>query len=121
IAPLRAMLAALKDDPDCPPVALYWGMREESELYLADEIATLGAALEDFTFVPVLSRATEGWSGRRGYVQDAMIEDLPDLSEHALYLCGSPAMIAAARVRALEADASVNHIYVDSFHFAHNL
>ncbi|WP_199908099.1 2Fe-2S iron-sulfur cluster-binding protein [Celeribacter baekdonensis] len=121
IAPLRAMLAALRADPDCPPVALYWGMREQSELYLADEIATLGAGLEDFTFVPVLSRAAEGWSGRRGYVQDAVIEDLPDLSEHALYLCGSPAMIAAARGRFLEVGASVNHIYVDSFHFAHNL
>ncbi|PTQ66836.1 2Fe-2S iron-sulfur cluster-binding protein [Celeribacter persicus] len=120
IAPLRAMLAALKEDRDGPPVALYWGMREERELYLAEEIAALGAELEDFSFVPVLSRAPEGVH-RRGYVQDAVLADLPDLSEHAIYLCGSPEMIAEARGRFLEAGASVNHIYADSFHFAHNL
>lgn len=120
IAPLRAMLAALKDDPDAPPVALYWGMREERELYLAEEIAALGAELEDFSFVPVLSRAPDG-THRTGYVQDAVLADLPDLSEHAIYLCGSPDMIAQARRRFIEAGASVNHIYADSFHFAHNL
>lgn len=120
IAPLRAMLAALKEEPDGPPVALYWGMRTESELYLAEEIAALGAALDDFTFVPVLSRAP-GSPHRSGHVQDAVLADLPDLSDHAIYLCGSPAMIAEARGRFLEAGASVNHIYADSFHFAHNL
>jgi CDP-4-dehydro-6-deoxyglucose reductase len=120
IAPLRAMLAALKEEPDGPPVALYWGMREEDELYMVDEIAALGAELDDFTFVPVLSRASEGVH-RVGYVQDAVLADLPDLSEHAIYLCGSPEMIADARGRFLEAGASVNHIYADSFHFAHNL
>ncbi|AJE46889.1 2Fe-2S iron-sulfur cluster-binding protein [Celeribacter indicus] len=121
IAPIRAMLAALRDDPDCPPVALYWGMREESELYLAAEIAEIGAALEAFSFVPVLSRADAGWTGRRGHVQEAVLADLSDLPDHAIYLCGSPAMIAEARTRFLEAGASANHIYADCFHFAHNL
>lgn len=121
IAPLRAMLAALAKEPDGgPPVALYWGMREECELYLAEEIAALGAELEGFSFVPVLSRGREG-AHRTGYVQDAVLADLPDLSEHAIYLCGSPDMIAEARNRFLQAGASVNHIYADSFHFAHNL
>lgn len=121
MAPIYAMLAALKEDPDCPPVAVYWGMRDEDELYVADEIKALGEAFDDFSFVPVLSQAAKDGAHRKGYVQDAVLADLPDLSEHAIYLCGSPKMIADARARFLEAGASVNHIYADSFHFAHNL
>ena len=97
LAPLKAMLEALMDDPDCPPVWLYWGARSEADLYLHDEIQQWGARLYEFRYVPVLSRAGSGWSGRRGYVQHAVCEDFADLSEYAVYLCGSPAMIDDAR------------------------
>jgi CDP-4-dehydro-6-deoxyglucose reductase len=38
LAPLKSMLESLMDDEDCPPVSLYWGMRTEADLYLADDI-----------------------------------------------------------------------------------
>ena len=47
---------------------------------------------------PVLSRAGASWQGRRGYVQDAVLQDHADMSEHSIYLCGSPSMISAARI-----------------------
>lgn len=121
IAPIRAILEALGDDPDCPPVTLYWGGRTEADLYLADEIRRLGARLDDFRFVPVLSRADEGWNGRRGYVQDAAIEDAEDLSDVAAYLCGSPQMIEGAKRELVRHGCSRNHIYADSFLFRHNV
>jgi CDP-4-dehydro-6-deoxyglucose reductase len=119
LAPLKSMLEALMDDADCPPVSLYWGMRTEADLYLADEIRGWGERLYEFNFVPVLSRADAGWTGRRGHVQDAVEQDLPDLSEHAVYLCGSPAMIADAKRRFLARGASAAHIYADGFSFQH--
>ncbi len=72
-----------------PPVSLYWGMRQPEDLYLHADIPTWGERLYDFQYVPVLSRAGDGWQGRRGYVHDAALADLGDLSEHAIYLCGS--------------------------------
>ncbi|GAB1575346.1 2Fe-2S iron-sulfur cluster-binding protein [Bordetella petrii] len=117
IAPIKAILESLLDDDDCPPVSLYWGMRGEQDLYLADQIASWRDRLYEFDFVPVLSRPSGAWRGRAGYVQDAILQDLPDLSEHSLYLCGSPAMIQDAKTRFVRAGADAAHLYADSFVF----
>ena len=120
LAPIKSMLESLMDDPDCPPVSLYWGMRTEGDLYLHDAIPAWGERLYEFQYVPVLSRAGEGWDGRRGYVQHAVLDDIEDLSDYAIYLCGSPEMVTAAKSEFLAKGASANHIYSDSFLFQHN-
>lgn len=117
IAPIKAILESLLDDDDCPPVTLYWGMRDQRDLYLAEQIASWRGRLYEFEFIPVLSRPSAQWQGRTGYVQDAVLQDLPDLSEHAIYLCGSPAMIQDAKVRFVGAGAEAAHVYSDSFVF----
>lgn len=120
LAPAKAILESLMDDPDCPPVWLYWGARSEADLYLHDEIQQWGARLYEFQYVPVLSRPGTGWAGRQGYVQHAVCEDFADLSEYAVYLCGSPTMIDDARRHFLEKGASIDHLYADSFTFQHD-
>lgn len=117
LAPIKSMLEALMDDEDCPPVSLYWGMRTEADLYLHKEIQQWAARLYEFKYVPVLSQASAQWTGRRGYVQDAVMEDLQDLSEYAIYLCGSPAMINEAKVAFSHGGASLDHVYADAFLF----
>ena len=115
IAPIRSILESLMDDPDCPPVDLYWGMRSEVDLYLDAEIRSWEGRFEDFRYVPVLSRGGPSWPGRRGYVQDAVAADFDDLSEHAIYLCGSPAMIADAKAAFIGQGASAAHLYAEGF------
>jgi len=120
LAPIKSMLEALMDDPDCPPVWLYWGMRSAADLYLHDEIIRWGERLYDFQYVPVLSRADDGWQGRRGYVHDAVAADIGDLSEHAIYLCGSPNMIRDAKQTFMVLGAQAPFIYSDGFTFQHS-
>ncbi|KAA3649182.1 MAG: CDP-6-deoxy-delta-3,4-glucoseen reductase [Proteobacteria bacterium] len=81
------------------PMTLYWGARDRAGLYLADMAAEWEKTLPGFKFVPVLSDMTPGddWSGRTGLVHEAVLADLPDLSGHAVYACGAPVMIDAAR------------------------
>jgi CDP-4-dehydro-6-deoxyglucose reductase, E3 len=117
LSPIKCILESLMDDPDCPPVWLYWGARTEADLYLHDEIAKWGERLYEFQYVPVLSRAGASWQGRRGHVQQAVVADHPDMSEHSVYLCGSPLMINDAKRAFIERGASVDHIYVDGFNF----
>jgi CDP-4-dehydro-6-deoxyglucose reductase len=117
ISPIKCILESLMDDRDCPPVSLYWGMRTEADLYLDAEIRTWASRLYEFQYVPVLSRADASWRGRRGHVQNAVLEDFEDLSEHSIYLCGSPAMINDAKSAFMGRGASVDHIYVDGFSF----
>lgn len=117
IAPIKAMLEALLDDPDCPPVSLYWGMRTAQELYLGETIAGWAGRLYEFRYVPVLSRPDASWAGRRGHVQEAVLEDFPSLAEHSVYLCGSPSMIAQAKAAFAARGASPLHLYADGFSF----
>jgi CDP-4-dehydro-6-deoxyglucose reductase, E3 len=119
VAPLASMLAAMLEAGDSPPIDLYWGARTQRDLYLHEHFVQLAARHEDFRYVPVLSRACDSWEGVRGYVQDAVLADHADLSEHAMYLCGSPAMIADARRAFLARGASVRYLYADSFTFQH--
>jgi len=120
IAPLRSMLAEMFASGDTPPIELYWGGRTHDTLYLHDELTQLAQQHEDFRYVPVLSRPDATWRGARGYVQDAVVAAHPDLSEHALYLCGSPVMIADASRAFVAHGASVRYLYVDSFTFQHS-
>jgi len=120
LAPIKSILESLMDDPDCPPSLLYWGAREPGGLYLHDDIARWGARLPEFAYRPVLSRPGAGWEGRQGYVQDAVIADIDDLSDYSIYLCGSPTMVASAKAAFVANGASLNHIYADSFLFQHN-
>lgn len=119
IAPIRAMLEGLLDDDNCPPISLYWGMRDASELYLAEELESWKSRLFEFDFHPVLSRASGDWQGDRGHVQDAISRDLPDLSEHIVYICGAPAMVADVKRLALGLGTPVEHIFTDSFAVVH--
>ncbi len=120
LAPIKSILESLMDDSECPPVRLYRGARTAEDLYLHNEIAAWRDRLCEFQYCPVLSRGETGWEGRRGYVQNAVSEDIDELSEYAIYLCGSPDMVAAAKRLFISNGASINHIYTDSFLFQHN-
>ena len=81
------------------PMTLYWGSRDLAGLYQLELARSWEALLPGFRCIPVLSDATpaDAWSGRSGLAHHALMADLPDLSGHEVYACGSPAMIDAAR------------------------
>lgn len=97
IAPILSMLRYAVARKITRPMHLYWGGRTPADLYCDDQLQGLVAQLP-LTYVPVVSRppAESGWTGATGYVQHAVLRDLPDLSGHQAYACGSPAMVEAA-------------------------
>ena len=97
IAPVLSILRYAVARKIGRPMHLYWGGRRPTDLYLNEVVRDLAAKLP-LTYVPVLSRpqAEDQWSGFIGYVQQAVLRDLPDLSHHQVYACGSPAMVEAA-------------------------
>ena len=90
-----------RDEPDRParPVRLYWGCRARRDLYLPQLPEQWAREQPNFTYVPVLSDATaqDHWTGRTGFVHQAVMEDLPDLSAWQVYACGAPLMVEAAK------------------------
>ncbi|MFO1204493.1 MAG: hypothetical protein U1E63_01880 [Burkholderiales bacterium] len=72
--------------------------RTRADLYLDALPRQWAAAHPNFRYVPVLSEARpeEAWTGRTGFVHQAVMEDLPDLSAYHVYACGAPVMVEAA-------------------------
>ena len=50
-------------------------------------------------YVPVSSNALpeDTWSGRTGFVHQAVLEDMPDLSGYQAYACGAPTVVDPPR------------------------
>ena len=117
-APLKAMIEDLLYADDLRPLTLYWGVREERDLYARELIADFAERHPAFRFVPVLSEPDAGWDGARGLVHEALIADHPDLSPFEIYMSGPPAMVHAGRRAILAAGGSEAHLHYDSFDFA---
>jgi CDP-4-dehydro-6-deoxyglucose reductase len=119
LAPIKAIVEHAIAQRSQRPMAVYWGGRTLADLYLlplAEQWAAAGVR-----FVPVLSDAAPGdqWTGRSGFVHAAAMADYPDLSGHQVYVCGSPAMVAAVR-RDFVAQCQLpeNEFFADSFEVA---
>ena len=97
-APIKAIIEHAIHNKFKRPMVLYRGARRTADLYL-DELPQSWQREHNVSYVPVLSDVAIGetWGGRRGLVHEAVIDDLPDLSEYEVYACGAPAMIEAAR------------------------
>lgn len=98
-APIKAIIERLRQQGSTRPALLYWGCRTRTDLYLHDWALEAAAAMPQLRYVPVLSepRPDEDWRGRSGFVHQVVTADLPDLSGHEVYACGTPAMVEAAR------------------------
>jgi len=117
-APLKAMIEDLLHAGDDRPVTLYWGVRGEKDLYADALIEDFARRHPDFRYVPVLSEPDATWTGRSGFVHEALLADYPDLSAFEVYMSGPPAMVHAARKQFLTHGASEEHLHYDSFDFA---
>jgi len=98
-APIKALIEHMEHLGQQRPAVLYWGCRSRADLYLHDWAVAAAQRLPWLRYVPVLSepRPEDGWSGRTGFVHQAVMADLPDLSGHQVYACGAPVMVESAQ------------------------
>lgn len=91
-APVKAIIEHALQIGLQRPMHLYWGVRKAGDFYMQDKIKNWEARGVKFT--PVVS--DEAWSGRTGFVHQAVMEDYADLSGHQVYACGAPVVVEAA-------------------------
>lgn len=96
-APIAALLKTHAEVLKARGAALYWGCRRLEDLYAFEEARAWGSDGDHCRFIPVLSEHGSNWSGRSGFVHDAVAQDFPDMSGMEVYACGNPLMVDAAR------------------------
>lgn len=112
IAPVKAMLESLTQVPEEHPksIVVLWGGRKPEDFYI--DIAAIPGK---HRYIPVISRPNVGWTGAKGYVQDILLSTAPDLSNAAVYACGSDNMIHDAKKLLSNAGLPTARFYSDAF------
>jgi CDP-4-dehydro-6-deoxyglucose reductase len=118
IAPLLSILRWLRAKGTLKDMAVYWGVRSERDLYAQGELQDLATAPAEVRYVPVLSLPSASWPGRRGWVHEAVLEDISDLEQYDVYAAGPPAMIEAVRREFVRRGADPGRVFFDSFDYA---
>lgn len=96
---------------------MYFGLRNESEIFYRDELNRLKEHLTDFQFEYVLSRPSESWAGKKGYVQHFMNETDFRNIETTFYLCGNSGMIKEVKQHLIEKEGfDRTRILAEAFH-----
>ena len=98
-APIKALIEHMQHRGITRPATLYWGDRRPADLYMADWVEARLAEMPNLKYVPVISNAEaeDQWSGRTGFVHQAVLQDFPDLSGHQVYACGAPIVVDSAK------------------------
>jgi len=120
-APIKSIVDHALAENSARTMHVYWGGRRRADLYLLDFATRWPLLCDRVRFTPVLSDPTgdDDWSGRTGLVHREAMNDHPDLSAYQAYVCGSPAMVAAAREDfVLHCGLPPDEFFADSFDFA---
>lgn len=84
---------------------MLFGVRNEEDMYYQEELDRLTTQLKDFSYEFVLSRPSENWKGKKGYVQNFIEEFEYKSLETTFYLCGNGGMIKETKHHLIEANA----------------
>jgi propane monooxygenase reductase subunit len=122
MAPILSLLRQLADERSDRTVRFFYGARTTRDLFHLEEIASLGSALGDFRFAPVLSDAASGDPNElaRGLVHELAAEYLAsgEMEELEAYMCGPPPMIDAATEMLSDHGLEESRIFYDKFTIA---
>jgi CDP-4-dehydro-6-deoxyglucose reductase, E3 len=117
-APIKAIIEQMIHNESARPMILYWGGRRPQDLYMHALCEEWAGSVPNFTYVPVISDAQEEdrWSGRSGFVHQAVMADFADLSGHQVYACGAPIVVESAqRDFVASCKLPAEEFYADSF------
>ncbi len=99
---------------------LYWGISKIDDLFLDEIFKTWDKTYSWFDYIPVLSGDATHWSGRTGYVHEAILADHTDLSTTQIYASGPNDMVFTAS-KALQAHGLKPHwFYSDALEMIGN-
>jgi CDP-4-dehydro-6-deoxyglucose reductase len=116
-APIKAMLEHMQHHGNTRPATLYWGGRRPADLYLMDWLQEQQATMPWLRVVPVISNAQpeDGWTGRTGFVHQAVLQDAPDWANVQVYACGAPVVVESARRDYMAAGLPEHEFFADAF------
>jgi CDP-4-dehydro-6-deoxyglucose reductase, E3 len=119
-APVKGIIEHMLHNNIKRKIILYRGARQLQDLYMHDLCEKWADLMPNVTYIPVLSNAaaSDNWHGRTGYVHDAVLADVINLSGYQAYVCGAPGMCETAHKTFVQQGLNADEFFSDAFTFA---
>ena len=122
IAPVMAIARGMAKTPALADrrLSVFYGGRRPRDMCGEDMLRALTALAGRCTYIPVIScpddDASRSWTGRRGFVHEAVAEALAQpLGEYEFYFAGPPPMTLAVQRMLMNAKVPMNQMHFDQF------
>ena len=116
-APVKSLVEALMKLENCPAMHLYWGGTVESELYMLELPQKWVSTIPNFSYTPVLKNSEKTWTGKTGLLQEAVLQDYPELSGFQVYVSGPEKLVYSAFDKFQLNGLSKERFYSDMFNY----
>lgn len=122
-APVKGVIEHVLAEGITRPLYFYWGVRAQRDLYLESLVKQWQAQYDFFNYVPVLSEPDntgDSWTGRTGFVHEAILADFENLTEYDVYACGPPVMIQSGRQAFFQQGLPEDRFFCDAFEYSND-
>ena len=116
LAPIKSIVEEALAQGAGQPIHMYFGVRDERDLYLQDHFSDLAARHPNLSFIPVLSEPGGKTPHRTGYLADVVAADFADLDGSKVYLAGPPIMVETCVERVHERGTADEDCHADAFY-----
>lgn len=116
ITPMLSMLRACRAHGRKAPIWLIYGNADESEIIARELLDQLVRDLP-LTLVHVLEEPSEDWTGPRGFIDVALLEDTlpPDADDIDYFVCGPPPMMDQVEPLLRQRGVAARRLYSERF------
>lgn len=116
LAPVKSIIdTALATDP-ARKVRLYFGVRDERDVFGEDHLAGLALRHPNFRYDIVLSQPRGPAHRRTGMVADAVNADFDTFDGHKAYVAGPPPMVEALEAFLMTKGMAKRDVHADAFY-----
>jgi CDP-4-dehydro-6-deoxyglucose reductase/ferredoxin-NAD(P)+ reductase (naphthalene dioxygenase ferredoxin-specific) len=116
LAPIKSIVAtALAAQPE-RHVHLYFGVRDERDVFFESELAELARRHPNLDVQIVLSQPNGPTSRRRGLVGDIVSADLAALDGFKAYVAGPPPMVESLQASLTQKGLALRDVHADAFY-----
>lgn len=116
LAPILSIVETALAGGMAQPIRMYFGVRDERDVYMERRLETLAADHSNFSCEIVLSKPESPAPRRTGFLHDVLAADFQSLDGHKLYLAGPPVMVEAAVEVAQSLGAARRDCHADAFY-----
>jgi len=119
-APIKGIIEHILAENLDLPMHLYWGVRDQKDLYLASLAERWAKHIPKFQFTPVFSQPSGHLktNTRTGYVHEAILEDFPEgFEKYDVYASGPPVMVNAVYEAFSKHGLSEENYFSDAFEY----